>query len=138
MVIGFKVKFYWFQVGSGSFLHSFFSTICYHLEQKKWGSKYPLLMNDLYNGCLDSGNLDDALSELEEIITKLGEIAPSEVIWDIEDLSQKPPWGDNISQEITNLGNYFVTSDGDDLITVLKSALQKAKELNMALTIEAL
>ncbi len=32
MAVGFKVKYYWYQIGSGDFLHSFFSTVAYRLE----------------------------------------------------------------------------------------------------------
>ncbi|MEC0537344.1 Imm70 family immunity protein [Bacillus inaquosorum] len=56
------------------------------------------------------------------------EYSPSQVIWDIEDVSKRPPWGDNISEEITNSSNYFVTSDGEDFIKILKSALEKGKK----------
>ncbi len=41
MAIGFKVKNYWYPVGTGSFLKSFFSTTAYHLEKGKWGSRFP-------------------------------------------------------------------------------------------------
>lgn len=33
MAVGFKVKFYWYQIGHGDFLHSFFSTVAYNLEK---------------------------------------------------------------------------------------------------------
>lgn len=52
MAVGFKVGYYWFQVGTSDFLHSFFSTICIRLEHGKWGSVYPKLMEELYQGCL--------------------------------------------------------------------------------------
>ena len=29
MAVGFKVKFYWYQIGHGDFLHSFFSMVAY-------------------------------------------------------------------------------------------------------------
>ena len=34
-MVGFKVKFYWYQIGSGDFLHAFFSTVAYNLENMK-------------------------------------------------------------------------------------------------------
>ncbi len=43
----------------------------------------------------------------------------------------------NISNDITNLSNYFVTSDGEDFITIFFNALEKAKKLQMDLTIES-
>lgn len=46
--------------------------------------------------------------------------------------------GTNISKDITNLSNYFVTSDGEDFITVFYRALGKAKELNYGLKITSI
>ena len=59
-------------------------------------------------------------------------------IWDIEDLSKQPPWGNNISEEITDLSNYFVTSEGEDLITLFRHALEKARELKTSLKIDTM
>ena len=53
-MVGFKVKYYWYQIGSGDFLFSFFSTVAYNLENQKWGSKFPVIMNELYQGELSS------------------------------------------------------------------------------------
>lgn len=138
MAVGFSVDFYWYQVGHGEFLHSFFSTIAYNLESAEWGSKYPLLMNHLYQGKLEASEVSDALAEVREIQLKLKEYEPDKVVWDIEDLSVQPPWGSDISEDITDLSNYFVTSDGEDLITLLLHALEKAKELNLPIEIESI
>ncbi|BCB02169.1 immunity 70 family protein [Bacillus sp. KH172YL63] len=138
MAVGFKVKFSWYQIGHGDFLHSFFSNISYHLEQDGWGTEYPLLLVELYNGKLEHKKIDRAINELESIKKKLQNFSPSQVIWDIEDLSKRPPWGDNISKDITNLSNYFVTSDGEDLIDMLMKALNKGLETNSDVYIESL
>lgn len=136
MAVGFKVKYYWYQVGHSDFLHSFFSTISYHLEQNGWGTEYPFLLNELYNGKLENKNIDSAINELETIKKKLQEFNPSQVIWDIEDLSKRPPWGDNISKDITSLSNYFITSEGEDLIDMLTKALEKGQKTNSDVYIE--
>jgi hypothetical protein len=138
MAVGFKVKFYWYQIGMGDFLHAFFSTVCYNLENSKWGSRYPFIMNELYSGELKRENVETALVELNEIKSELEKISVDKVIWDIDNLSLQAPWGDDISQNITSLGNYFVTSDGDDFITVFNNALEKAKKLNTSIKIESL
>lgn len=52
-------------------------------------------------------------------------------------IDKHTPWGKNISNDITNLSNYFVTSDGEDFITIFFNALEKAKKLQMDLTIES-
>lgn len=73
------------------------------------------------------------IQEINEIREKLKKFNPSQVIWDIEDLSKKPPWGEKISKDITDLSNYFVTSDGRDLFKVLLLALKDSKELKIDL-----
>ena len=138
MAVGFSVNFYWYQVGNGEFLNSFFSTIAYNLENGKWGSKFPIIMNELYQGEIKCDNLDLAIKELNEITISLQKLPPQKVIWDIEDLSKQPPWGNNISEEITDLSNYFVTSEGEDLITLFRHALEKARELKTSLKIDTM
>lgn len=124
MAVGFRIDFLWYQIGHGDFLHSFFSTISYHLESHGWGNKYPYLLNNLYQGKLRWEDAQKAIEEVESIREELKKYPPDKVIWDIEDLSKQPPWESNISPDITNLSNYFVTSDGRDLFDVLLMALQ--------------
>ena len=47
MSVGLMVGYNWWTVGEGSFFNSFFSTIYVQLENKDWGSKYPVIMNKL-------------------------------------------------------------------------------------------
>jgi hypothetical protein len=54
-----------------------------------------------------------AIKEIDEIEENLKNYSPSQVIWDIEDLSKTPPWGDNISGEIT------------DFLTILLQVMEK-------------
>ncbi|MGG1226894.1 immunity 70 family protein [Bacillus halotolerans] len=138
MTVGFKVKYYWYQVGHGDFLHSFFSTVSYHLEEQGWGSKYPHLLNELYQGKLETKNIEPALEELKDIKERLKEYSPSQVVWDIEDSNKRPPWGDNISEDITDLSNYFVTCDGEDFISLLKSALEKGLKTKSEVLIDSI
>lgn len=110
----------------------------YHLEEHGWGSKYPHLLNELYQGKLETKNIEAALEELKDIKERLKEYSPSQVIWDIEDINKRPPWGDNISDEITDLSNYFVTSDGEDFINLLKSALEKGLKTKSEVLIDSI
>lgn len=68
-----------FEIGSGDFWYSFFSTVAYRLEGAKWGS--------------------------------------------------------NISEDITDLSNYFVTSEGEDFVSVFLDALETAKEIKFGIEI---
>lgn len=137
-MVGLSVDFYWYEIGSGDFLFSFFSTVAVNLEGGKWGSRFPVIMNKFYQGKVKRNKVDKAIKEMEMIKSELKNFPPSKVVWDIEDLSQQPPWGDDISEEITDLSNYFVTNDGEDLIEVFMMAFNKAKELKKAVEIDSI
>ena len=108
---------------------------------RETGSEYSCkwcYTSGIYKGELSSTHISEAINELEQIKQGLAKLSPDKVIWDIENLSAQPPWGTNISKDITNLSNYFVTSDGEDFITVFYRALGKAKELNYGLKITSI
>lgn len=58
---------------------------------------------------------------------KLSKLPPEKVVWDIEDLEKKPPWGNNISTDIKNLADYFITSEGDNLIEIIHEAFVQSE-----------
>ena len=89
------------ELGTNDFVHAFFSTISYHLEKDGWGSRFPTIMNELYQGELKKTSAKAALAELKKAQKELAKYSPKDVIWDIEDLKKSPPWGDQISPEIT-------------------------------------
>ncbi len=138
MAVGFKVGFYWYQIGHGDFLHAFFSTVAYNLEGSDWGSRFPVIMNEVYAGKLLQAHIDEAVKELEIIREELRRFGPENVVWEIEDFSKQPPWKNHISKSITDLSNYFVTSDGDDFLKIFMHALKRAKELNADLQIHTI
>ena len=135
-MVSFRVGCIMYEIGTSSFLHSFFSTVAYRLEKNKWGSKYPVIMNELYQGKLSCDNVPAAKKELEKIKKKLAKYSPDKVIWDIDDLSKQPPWGDKISDRIISLANYFVTNDGRDFIDVFNMALDAAIEIKKDVLIQ--
>lgn len=42
-----------FNLGNDEMVLGFFNSIAYHLENKKWGSVYPTIMNEFYKGKLE-------------------------------------------------------------------------------------
>lgn len=134
----FTVKYYIYTIGTADFLHAFFSTVCGRLENGKWGSRFPHLMNELYQGVLPVKHLAAGTEELSQIKQELAQFAPDQVIWDIDDRSLTPPWGDNISDDITDLSNYFVTSEGEDFLSVFAAALDKTQQRNASLKIQTI
>lgn len=137
-MVGFKVDFYWYDIGNWKFLYSFFSTIAHHLEKREWGSVYPYLMNDFYDGSISNNNLELLHKELIDVKNKLKKLPPNQVIWDFEDLKKSPPWGNVISTDITDMSNYYVTCNGEDFITIFEEAINTAKKENVSLEISTL
>lgn len=123
MGVGLKLRSVTDEIGSSDFFHAFFSTVHHHLEEGEWGSAYPAIMKELYRGELGEDRAVAALVELKGITRRLRSLRPDQVVWDIEDLNAKPPWGDDISSDITDLSNYFVTSTGRDLVGCLRESL---------------
>lgn len=130
MSVGIRVGSITDEIGSSDFLHAFFSTISSNLETNGWGSRFPVLLKNLYQGSIDSSFALDGIAELNVIKTELTDIPPEKVVWDIEDSSKIAPWGDHISPDINSLANYFVTSTGRDLISTLIEALDDAAANN--------
>lgn len=116
-----------FPVGSSSFLKAFFSTIFIRLEDETWGSRYPVVMHDLYAGCVPHEKAEAASEEIARIREALAEFGTNRVVWDFEDRSTRPPWDDDISPDIKSLADYFVTSDGKSLLNVLQDAFEEAR-----------
>lgn len=116
------------EIGSGDFLYAFFSTITGNLEPDGWGSRFPILMRQLYAGGLQQSDAADALAELHSVRRELAELPPARVIWSFEDRTQRPPWGDDIAGDIDSLATYFVTSRGRDLIALLAEVFEALKE----------
>ncbi len=125
MTIGLRVGQITDELGSSEFVHAFFSTISGNCEES-WGAAYPHLMKELYQGRLNAENAGVALTELQDALEKLNQLPVSNLIWDINNKEATPPWGDQIAPSITSLGDYFVTSVGRDMFTVLAEALEDA------------
>ena len=94
-------------------------------------------MNELYQGKLTNANVPNAKVELNTIESELKNLSPDKVIWDMEDLTKQPPWGTRISNQITDLSNYFVTSDGRDFLTIFRKALDDAIEIEKDIIISS-
>jgi hypothetical protein len=133
--VGIKVGSILSEVGSDSFFNALFSTIRGLLDEG--GTKYPVILGDLYDGCVPATKAAQAQKELLSIRAALAQFPPSAVIWDIDDPSAQPPWGDEISPEITSMANYFVTSTGHDLLSMMLEVSEFAGRNGYDITIDA-
>ncbi|WP_336631478.1 MULTISPECIES: Imm70 family immunity protein [unclassified Microbacterium] len=112
-----------YPIGRPDFLGSFFDTVCVRTEQGRRGSRFPVLAAFYRDGELSP---EDAAAARDELVTVRGELRhcpPDDVVWDADAPGALPPWGTDVSETITSLGDYFVTADGRDLIDVMDGAL---------------
>lgn len=128
MAVGLKLGSITDEIGTSDFFHAFFSTVSGNLETGGWGSRFPIVMDKLYQGELQQSDAIAALAEIKEIEFELSKLPVDRVIWDIEDQTKTPPWGDNIADTITDLSNYFVTSTGRDLIPLLIEMIEELRD----------
>lgn len=121
--LGFKIYWDWYPIGSGYLLDAFFSTVAVNLENNNWGSRFPIIMNELNRGVLDYKHAKDALNELLIIKNELKDIPIANVIWDIDDKTIKGPVGYLLNANAENLSNYFKTSENADFIELLEKVI---------------
>lgn len=138
MSVVLTVKVFSIPVGTGDFFFSFFSTVAARLENENWGSRFPVIMNELYDGCIPPKHLRRAEKELLQIKNELKQLPKTAVIWDFEDRSKQPPWGDNISETIHDMSDYFVTSGGKNLLDEIGKSIEIARRIQEPILVESL
>jgi hypothetical protein len=124
MTVFFKESFNLYTIGSADFFNAFFSTISYQLENKIVGSRFPIIMKELYMGKLYHNKIQDAISEIHIIKKEFSTMPSDKLIWDFEDLTKLPP-KIYLNSEKTLL-NLFITVNGDNLIELLIEVLRNA------------
>jgi 2,3-bisphosphoglycerate-dependent phosphoglycerate mutase len=110
-------------VDTGEFLFSFFSTVRARLEPDGWGTRFPAVMNELYHGELSAESAPKAVAELDQIREEMRKRPPSDLVWDAEDPSRQPPWGENVRNDVADLASAFVTHDGRGLFEIFDEAV---------------
>lgn len=129
MAVGVTVGSITDELGARSFVHSFFSTISVHCEPTGWSSRFPHLMNELYQGRFAAR---ERLARARG--TAAGQSDPEQFAPDGCGVGHREPpvqtaWGDTIASHITSLGDYFVSSTGREVFGILEEALAaSAKE----------
>lgn len=127
MAVFLQVNNFIWAIGDFRLAVSFFDTVHCLLEKGEWGSVYPHLLTELYDGRIAWQQIPKLKEEVDDIRLKLSAFPPSAVVWDKDHPDEKPPWGDNISTDITDMSNYYVTARGHDLF----DDLYKSMDLSM-------
>ena len=121
MHVGVRVGSIIDEVGTPAFFNAAFSTVLVLLEGGQPGKRFPVFSRQLYAGQVPTAQAAALLRELHTIA-----LEPTQLVWDADDRSLTPPWGKQIAEHITSLGNYFVTSTGRELWALLIEAAEAA------------
>lgn len=128
---------FFYSVGTGEFFGAFFDTVACLLENRQRGKNFPTLTLLYFGEVIEKENLNMLDNELTTIQKQLKDYSPKDIVWNMEDKAAAPPWGSDISKEITNLSNYFVTCNGKQLFDVFRKAIAHAKDLGTGLYIKS-
>ena len=131
-----KVRSNVWPVDSGDFLFAFFSTVRTRLEPDGWGSRFPVVMNELYGGELSGESAPKAVAELDQIREELRKLPPSKLVWDAEEPSKQPPWGENVRDDVDDLASAFTTHDGRGLFEIFDEAVGYAARAGAPLHVQ--
>lgn len=108
----------------------------YHTEPEGWGTKYPLLMKNLYFDKLSWEDVEEARKNLKEIQSILQKKKPEEIIWDIEDITKRLPWeGKALPPQVVDLVTYFAREDGKTFSDLLFKAFDFSETLKHEIVI---
>ena len=100
-------------IGSADFFNAFFSTIAAHAQARRLGLAASPRDEDSSTRARSAARTRRApLAELDQIREELRAHPPSDVAGTTRIVAKRPPWGDEIADTITDLGDYFVTADG--------------------------
>ena len=121
-----------YNLGYDKIVQAFFSTIAYHLENKKWGSVYPALMNEFYKGKLEQNRIDYATAEIKDIKKKLSNLKVSDIIWDIENINDLPPFDTSIDMP---LDAFFTNYNGKKITDIILNVLETTRNKKLPLYI---
>ncbi|MCG3671598.1 Imm70 family immunity protein [Aliarcobacter butzleri] len=127
--VGFKVDSIWSEFGYSETLYSWFSTICYRLENSKWGSRFPVVMNNFYydekNG-VKFEDLEEFKNELKTIENELSKLPVKDAIWSFEEnIYNVPNNKPNLNYNADNLSNFYVNTGMNTIYKIFEKVFER-------------
>lgn len=123
-----------FNLGTDETVQGFFTSIAYHLENKKWGSVYPIIMNKFYSGKLEQKDINNAIKEIKEIKQRLSEIDFSQMVFSMESVPEKKYLKEE--EKITiSLDDIFINNNREKMTDMILTVLESVKESKIPLYI---
>lgn len=121
-----------FNLGNDETVQGFFASIAYHLENKKWGSVYPTIMNKFYRGKLEIKDINNAIKEIKEIKQGLSKIDFSQIVYDLESVPEKKYLKEKITISIDDM---FINNKREKMTDMILTVLESVKKSKIPLYI---
>ncbi len=102
-------------------LQALLATINYRLEPEGVGIRFPMTAA-LRRGWVDVKDAEELASELRNIADELITVPVRSVVWDLANLRLRDDADQPVNHHALNAHDYFITSDGEPLVTVLATA----------------
>ncbi len=118
-------------------IEALFASISYRLEPEGTATRFPILMDSLYAGRLDSKDAPAALLELGHIEAGLKALPPERAVWSFTDLRRIDDSEQPVNHAATNLYEYFISSDGQPLVAHLRRAAEDSMLAKRDLTLDS-
>ncbi len=112
---------------SGEHFLSFFSTIWNRLENRRWGSRFPVIMNKLFWGSADASDMDAFATELKIIQEEFRQLPVHKLTWNYERPDACPPDGMQFDAPVHTCEDFFCHYNGLDLFEKLWRCIRDVK-----------
>ena len=124
------------ELGDEGLLNSFYSTVAVRLEDGKWGSRFPVIMNELSKKKLKYDRAAAALKELSVIEREFRERPPGDIVWDFKNRDARPPWSEALHRDVGTLDNCFITVEYKNLLKIFRKMLDQSRRMHETVYIQ--
>lgn len=115
-----------YSIKAPCYLIPFFSNICVHLEKGKRGTRFPVIMRELFSGILHYEHVTQAMEELNQIERELKLIPVSRYVYNFLEPNRPKPVGMKLPSYATSLYAYITNGDDKEIVPELRRALTDA------------
>ena len=123
-------------LGDIDVVEAFYNTVSYRLEPDGWGTRFPALMDELFEGRVSAASADRALEELGVVERELSELPREKVVWDVHDRRPIEDTFRSVNHDAAYLRDYFVRADGTPIVDAMREALETARRTGQPVTIQ--
>jgi len=115
-------------------VEALFATISYRLEPGGRGTRFPIVMNSLFAGRLDSRDAGAALIEIGHIEAGLRELTIDRVVWSLTDLRRFDDSSLPVNHSAASVYEYFAAEDGRPLLAHIRESIERSMSIGKGVT----